>query len=130
MGLEPTTLCLQSRCSIQLSYVPGARSIVPAAGLSHPPDTVIGVLALLFLVVTAAGLVASLLGVHGPASASAARRDHVPPVARLQRVGRPQILVLHVVVIGRADALGPRPHPQPDRRRGRRPSPRSSPRLS
>ena len=24
MGLEPTTLCLQSRCSSQLSYVPGA----------------------------------------------------------------------------------------------------------
>jgi len=24
MGLEPTTPCLQSRCSSQLSYVPGA----------------------------------------------------------------------------------------------------------
>jgi hypothetical protein len=26
MGLEPTTSCLQSRCSSQLSYTPGARS--------------------------------------------------------------------------------------------------------
>ena len=25
MGLEPTTPCLQSRCSSQLSYVPGGR---------------------------------------------------------------------------------------------------------
>ena len=31
MGLEPTTPCLQSRCSSQLSYVPGARhSTTPA----------------------------------------------------------------------------------------------------
>ena len=30
MGLEPTTPCLQSRCSSQLSYVPEGRfSVVP-----------------------------------------------------------------------------------------------------
>jgi hypothetical protein len=30
MGLEPTTPCLQSRCSSQLSYAPGGALIVPA----------------------------------------------------------------------------------------------------
>ncbi len=30
MGLEPTTPCLQSRCSSQLSYVPEGTPIVPS----------------------------------------------------------------------------------------------------
>jgi hypothetical protein len=33
MGLEPTTFCVQSRRSSQLSYVPGL-SILPGAGSS------------------------------------------------------------------------------------------------
>jgi hypothetical protein len=33
MGLEPTTPCLQSRCSSQLSYVPEWGSFRIAAGL-------------------------------------------------------------------------------------------------
>ncbi len=34
MGLEPTTSCLQSRCSSQLSYVPGTiKDSAQAAGL-------------------------------------------------------------------------------------------------
>ena len=32
MGLEPTTLCLQSRCSSQLSYVPGRTDPTDLAG--------------------------------------------------------------------------------------------------
>ena len=57
MGLEPTTPCLQSRCSSQLSYAPGERTAYAelgfetssweyvsnpssggAAGVSQPPD--------------------------------------------------------------------------------------------
>jgi hypothetical protein len=39
MGLEPTTLCLQSRCSSQLSYVPGRTDPTdppPAEPLGEP----------------------------------------------------------------------------------------------
>ena len=36
MGLEPTTPCLQSRCSSQLSYVPdGATRVAGGAKLGH-----------------------------------------------------------------------------------------------
>ena len=36
MGLEPTTLCLQSRCSSQLSYVPEAHRSYRTGRLSPP----------------------------------------------------------------------------------------------
>ncbi len=36
MGLEPTTPCLQSRCSSQLSYVP-LQPIVPPTPLTSAP---------------------------------------------------------------------------------------------
>ena len=50
MGIEPTTPCLQSRCSSQLSYVPEAPDTLPLApaasrpiaahrGIVKPPDT-------------------------------------------------------------------------------------------
>jgi hypothetical protein len=35
MGLEPTTPCMQSRCSSQLSYVPDEASVVTPCALGH-----------------------------------------------------------------------------------------------
>ena len=38
MGLEPTTPCLQSRCSSQLSYVPVGATIVGGVWAAADPE--------------------------------------------------------------------------------------------